>query len=209
MKRSDVVRLLLYLVVLAAMAAYPVRKILQFEWPSEMTELFRFKVNLYDPYDPVRGRFVRLSFGRLEFKCDQPTSWDAKINRPGGSVVYAVLDRRKDGTAFVTKLTDTPVPGSAVLKVRCRWRGRDYNPKTKRCSGKWSYLYDYPFDRFYLNEKLAPEAEKLLRSAKRGTEAELLVRIYPDGSFCVDDLQIDKRSIRDVLRSRQEKSEKK
>ena len=51
-----------------------------------------------------------------------------------------------------------------------------------------------PFERFYLNERKAPEAERLLQ--KRGSKAELVVMVYPDGIYRVHDLIINGKSAR-------------
>ena len=60
--------------------------------------------------------------------------------------------------------------------------------------------FSLPFDRYYINEKLAKPAEKLLRevtSAKK--PAVLVVAVYADGNYAVRDLLIDGKPLREHL----------
>ena len=59
MTKPNLVRFVCCLLAFGAALVWPVHRILQFECSKDYT-LHRFKVTLYDPYDPMRGRFLRL-----------------------------------------------------------------------------------------------------------------------------------------------------
>lgn len=59
------------------------------------------------------------------------------------------------------------------------------------------HLFQLPFQRFYLNERDASTAERLLQEAER---AELAVQVYPNGNYAVRDLLLDGEPLREALR---------
>ena len=63
----------------------------------------KFRVRLYDPYDPMRGRYVR-----LQAFPDRVETSDKTSRLPWGSKekVFAVLQRGKDGFAQVLRLEE-------------------------------------------------------------------------------------------------------
>ena len=61
MKRSELIRLVCYLAAFAFILFHPVRTIMRFSFPSVKGVEYRFPVTAYDPYDPMRGRYVRLN----------------------------------------------------------------------------------------------------------------------------------------------------
>ncbi len=63
--------------------------------------------------------------------------------------------------------------------------------------------YALPFDRFYMDEKLAPEAEKAYLDANRRGQQEgvVVVRVWR-GFGVIEELELGVRPIRDVARER-------
>lgn len=187
----DKLRLVLFLLTFAAILYYPVSKIIVVEFPGKEPAVYEFDTSLYDPYDPMRGRYVRLSFGEIEHIEIQGNAGEKFVGMNHG---YAVLGKDKNGRAVITELcTRGEIPdGKDFLRVKIRfpWQNKTYVQN--------KIYITLPFDRFYLNEKLAPEAEKLLQDCTEN--AVLKVKVYENGNFAVDDLCIGGKSIRTLCR---------
>ena len=171
------------LAVLAQWAA-PLSQIWTHEQVLTQGTLIKLKCSAPDPYDPLRGRYLAV----------RPTQNEAavpaglKITR--GTQVYALFTTGADGFATISSLALTPPASGAYLRL------------------KSGYVYDnkasiiWPFDRFYVNEKLAPEADKWfaenIRSAQ-GITAE--VRVL-NGRAVLEDLSLDGKPFREILKAR-------
>ena len=196
MKRSDIIRLVCYVAALVFILFYPVRTIRQFMFPATKGIALRFPVTVYDPYDPMRGRYVRLSLstGRDIVLPNKNRDLDFRYRQK----VFAVLDTRSDNPKIVDLVADRKEvpPGAFFLPVQYLSFNRDYDTKTRKYLKTGKHQVQLPFERFYLNEHKAPKAEKLLQ--KRNTKAELLVIVYPDGVYQVKDLFINGTSVRSL-----------
>ncbi|MBO4648618.1 MAG: GDYXXLXY domain-containing protein [Lentisphaeria bacterium] len=196
MKRSDIIRLVCYAAALVFILFYPVRTIRQFMFPATKGIALRFPVMIYDPYDPMRGRYVRLGLttGRNIVLPNKNRDLGFRYRQN----VFAVLDTRSDSPKIVDLVADRKEvsPGAFFLPVQYLSCNRDYDTKARKYLETGKHQVQLPFERFYLNEHKAPKAEKLLQ--KRNTKAELLVIVYPDGVYQVKDLFIDGTSVRSL-----------
>ena len=143
--------------------------------------VWKFKTAPIDPEDAVRGRYVMLNFAAEEFP--QPS---AVLTTP----VYALLKESPDGFAEIDQISATPVRGDNVIKVEpvSFWSGKQH--------------VAFPFDKFWLTEKIAPEAEKAYReNSQRGKEnAYVTVRVR-NGDAALEQLYIDNQPLTDYLRA--------
>ena len=88
-------------------------------------KIIRLKCSLYDPFDPLKGRYVSLDFEETRGKfstlfCDDsvliPGSKDSdKIAFPS---VYAIFENNKEGVSVLKKITISK-PNGAELFLRC------------------------------------------------------------------------------------------
>ncbi len=129
----------------------------------------KFVVAPVDPADPFRGRYVRLRFAGAEFKTQE------KLPFAEGQPIHALLEADAQGYASVKALAaEPPAGGTPYVEIRRWWGGPDYrtNPETKKSEKcGWRYGLTFPFDRYYMNEKAAPEAERLYREAQRASRS--------------------------------------
>ena len=88
-----------------------------------------------DPYDPLRGRYLAVRPSQTE----APVPAGMVLNE--GTQVYAVLTPGADGFAIISSLSLTPPEGGDYVRVKSRYV---FNEKA---------VIDWPFDRFYVNEK--------------------------------------------------------
>lgn len=195
MKRSELIRLVCYLAAFAFILFHPIRTIMRFSFPSVKGVEYRFPVTAYDPYDPMRGRYVRLNLsdaGRVRLP-------KKIINLAASSrkACFAVLEKTPDGKAKIVDLVSArkEIPaGKHFIPVKYSWFNRDYDSKKKKYLKTGRHHIRLPFERFYLNERKAPKAEQLLQNRKN--KAELIVILYPDGIYQVKDLLINGKSVR-------------
>jgi len=147
--------------------------------------IIRVKCTAPDPYDPLRGRFLAVRPEQTRFKLPSETD----ITR--GTSIYCTLTPGADGLHTISDVNASPPKTGTYLKATAGWIYE------KEMSIEW------PFDRYYLNEKLAPEADKWfaenIRTAK-GIVAEARVL---GGRAVLTDLTLDGRSFRELLKERQ------
>lgn len=177
--------LLLFAVAALSQWAAPLLQILKHERTLEQGSVHRLKCTAPDPYDPLRGRYLAVRPDPEECQAG------ADVKLVSGQRVYVTLLDGPDGLATLSSVHVTPPESGAYVRMSVRWAGTD---------GK--VHLEWPFDRFYLNEKLAPEADKWfaesIRSSK-GVVAEIRVL---KGSAVLTDLAFDGRSFREILKER-------
>jgi len=144
--------------------------------------VWKFKTAPVDPEDAVRGRYVMLRFAAEDFT--QPEKFQTTDQ------VYAVLKETADGFAEIDHLSTTPVSGDNVITVEP--------------GGNWDDRQHIviPFTKFWVTEKIAPEAEKAYReNSRRGKEnAYVTVRVR-SGDAALEQLYIDNQPLPEFLRA--------
>ena len=174
-------RLILFAIVGLAELALPGHSI----WMRSQTlvngRVWKLRAEPVDPVDALRGRYVTLAFAA------------ETVPRTGGLgsgiEAYAVLKEGSDGFAVVDRLSETPLSGDNVIKVRT--------------TGYWgdAQHIDFPFKRFWLPEKIAPRAEEAYASNshrdKQNAYATIRVR---NGDSAVEQLYIGDLPLADYLR---------
>jgi uncharacterized membrane-anchored protein len=145
-------------------------------------KVWKFRTAPVDPLDAVRGRYVTLSF-----KAEQVPQ---AIRLPPSESAYAVLKEGASGFAEIERLSTTPLRGDNVMKVRpgSWWDGAQH--------------VDFPLDRYWVNEKSAPEAERAYaeNSRKQKDNVYVTVRVH-NGDAAIEQLFIDDQPLPEYLRS--------
>ena len=175
------VRLLIFAVVALAQVSVPGWVV----WTRTQTlskgKLWKFRTAPVDPVDVVRGRYVALAF-------TAETVPQAE-RLPAASCAYAVLKEDDRGFAAVDRLSVTRVRGDNVMKVKpgAWWNGTQH--------------IEFPFDRFWLTEKIAPEAERAYTASNRQAKenAYVTIRVH-EGDAALEQLFIDDQPLLEYLR---------
>jgi uncharacterized membrane-anchored protein len=165
----------------------------------------KFVTRPVDPSDPFRGRYVALNFEAETFKTDMEP--DLKSGEAG----YAVFKVDAEGYAsIVTLVHEPPSHETRYFPVSVRYTEVNAHPNTgsETNAPARTYMLKFPFDRYYMNEKAAPEAESAYREANRVTRGEekkemtrdnyLAVRIL-DGKAVAEHLYIKGQPIEKLL----------
>lgn len=180
--------LAVFAVAAVAQWLLPLSGIWQHERVISRGTLVKIECGAPDPYDPLRGRY--LAVRPAQSTVSEPEGFP----RGRGRVpVWATLEAGDDGLSRIKSLSLEPVSGPTVIPLTARYRGTT--------NGTDVIWLDWPFDRFYVNERLAPDADKLVaeRSRDRKTVAE--VRLL-DGRAVLTDILLDGVSIREVVKRR-------
>lgn len=147
-------------------------------------EQFKFKVAPVDPYDAFRGRYVALRL--MEDKAPVPES----INLDYGQRVFAHIAVDEEGFAKFSKVTTFRPHGERYIETRV----------FSSLVGEGQVLLDLPIDRYYMEEKKAPLAERVYRRhTRKGIEdAYVLVRVK-DGLAVIEALYVGGKRIEEAV----------
>lgn len=162
MSRTRIIALL-FLIVALVQLALPAARIRLYERTLRDGKVFKFRTAPVDPYDAFRGRYVA-----LRFETGDP-AWEEKDNASYKRKIFVLVETGPDGFARFTKASpDRPASGD-YLEAKAGYGGDDQHVRV-----------EVPFDRFYMEEKLAPEAERVYRERsanRRERDAYAIVRL--------------------------------
>ncbi|OGV34412.1 MAG: hypothetical protein A2020_05050 [Lentisphaerae bacterium GWF2_45_14] len=177
-------RLLIALFILATLAqfAVPSSMIYKYETVLGNGEVFRFKTAPVDPSDPFRGKYVTLSIENDSVK-------NTGHLFSYGESVFLVVENDKDGFAYFSKASKEKPATSNYYKTRCKW------------ADGGEIRVQIGFDRYYMNEEKAPEAERRYnaRRSKDASPSWVSVRIL-NGTAVIEDLFINGVSVNELLK---------
>ncbi len=138
---------------------------------------FKFKTRPVDPSDPFRGKYIILNFDSEQFPVSDPLNW----NR--GNEVFVSLDDSA-GYAMINAVSQTKPDHPDFIKATVSYVDDNM------------LYFDYPFDRFYLEERKAPIAEKLYAESQNDTLIEVAAVVgIKNGVAALKDVTIDGKSI--------------
>lgn len=177
----------LFIVMAFVQLAVPAKMI----YDSEMTErhgtLFKLRTAPIDPVDPFRGKYINLSYEASSFDTADTTYVQ-------GDMVYIVLKEDATGFATIASIEHTkPIgtPDYVQAEVTFNYGGRIH--------------FEYLFDRFYMEESKAPQAEAAYSEYSRKGKAKPAYAIVAvrDGNAVVKDVIIDGMPVKEfVIRER-------
>jgi len=177
MKSSRIV-LALFAAVALLQLAVATSQLWRSEWTLRTGKPYKFKTAPVDPYDAFRGRYVALAFEQRE------APWEGGARARRGDSAYAVLSEDADGFARVARLTPERPESGDYFRVKT-----GYSSKSNHVS------FSFSFDRFYMEERKATEAERVYRENSRNTYAVVRVR---DGVGVIEDLFVGDKPIREL-----------
>lgn len=151
---------------------------------------FKFKTEPIDPTDPFRGKYITLRYDENTFQVEDESEWYRDED------VYVSLKTDDEGFVKISAVSKgKPMNDNAFVMAKVRYTSYDStNTLTIR----------YPFDRYYMEESKAYEAEKIHRQSQRDSShlTYALVSIR-DGKAVLKDVLIDEVSIREIVKNRQ------
>lgn len=171
-------RIALFALVAVVQLAVAGGAIIRSEVALRRGEVFRFRIQPVDPVDAFRGRYVA-----IRFTLDRAPAPDGLELRQG-QWVYIPLQPGGDGWAAFGPASPDPPESGAYLRLR---PGGIYPDE----DGRRRVWVTLPFNRYYMDEDLAPEAERAARGSRRGQrDAFVTVRVFR-GAGVLEELYLD------------------
>lgn len=143
-----------FIIMVAAQWFVPGQMIYEQERVLTQGTPYKFKTQPIDPSDPFRGKYITLRYEMERSLKVEDTVWNP--NDP----IYVYIKEGKDGFAEATQLSQKP------LDTR-----QDYVLATYTYSTKGRVNFDLPFDRFYMEESKAYDAELAVRETQRNRDS--------------------------------------
>jgi uncharacterized membrane-anchored protein len=166
----------------------PVSMILGKEKVISQGEVYRFRTQPVDPSDPFRGKYINLSFEENSIRLPNASEWYE------GDPVYVILATDEKGFAKIDSLTkDLPATGDDYVKASISYIIHDTVSHV---------TIQYPFERFYMEESKATNAElaynEALRDSAQITYALVSIK---DGDAVIRDVLINGIPIREAAKN--------
>jgi uncharacterized membrane-anchored protein len=183
---SKLLRSALFAIVALVQLAVAGGAIYKSELALRTGETYLFRIQPVDPVDAFRGRYVA-----IRFAVDRaPVTDDFEVRRRRH--VFVPIEIDDDGYATLGRASPDPPQAGAYLRLRAGHVALDDD-------GIRHVWVTMPFGRFYMDEDLAPEAERAVWGGPRGRrEASVSVRIR-NGVGVIEELYIDGVPIREWL----------
>ncbi len=193
-------KLIFPLFVIMALAQWivPGKMILDSERVLRDGDVYKFKTQPVDPSDPFRGKYITLNFEADHFETDTLQKFE------NGQEVYLKLSIDSLGFAGIAALeAERPENIEGVLITTIS------NTNPYRLPGRQYVYFEYPFERFYVEESKAAEAERAYWDSNRDSThtTYALVKIK-NGQAVLEDVRIDDKSIVDIVRAINERADK-
>jgi len=146
---------------------------------------YKFKTQPIDPSDPFRGKYITLNFDATSILLADSDRWES------GEDVYITFTSDSAGFAKASGIFREPPDSEAFLKTSVNYFNT-YN--------HFEVFFNIPFDRFYLEESKASQAEQLYWQAQSDTTqvAYGLVTIGK-GQAVLTDVMINDKSVVDII----------
>jgi|SRR5688572_20952663 uncharacterized membrane-anchored protein len=178
--------LILFIVMCLAQWVVPGKMVFDSERIIADGTLFKFKTAPIDPADPFRGRYITLNFQENFVPFRDSLEWQR------GQEIYVTFKLNEEGFAVPDNAYHTPPESPTYLRTMV--------DDVSHYQGDFKVWYKLPFDRFYLEESKAPQAEERYREAQRDSAqvAYALVSIGP-GQAVLQDVIINDRSVTDII----------
>ncbi|QCK15767.1 GDYXXLXY domain-containing protein [Mangrovivirga cuniculi] len=184
----------LFILVALIQLYIPAKMIMEQEKILDEGQTFKFKTQPIDPTDPFRGKYIVLNYEANSVVIDTSKQWNY------GDEIYVTLSQNKEGfTEPVDVFKDKPETLEPFIIARIGGIHDYEKPPTLRI--------EYPFDRYYMEESMAPVAETVHRESQRDSlvESYSVIKIL-NGEAVLEDVIVGNKSIKEIVKERQAKS---
>lgn len=181
----------LFVFMVIAQLAVPIWNIKSSESVIQEGQVYKFEARPFDPFDPFRGKFVRLAFEveRPVYPIESPET----IRK--GQDLYASIVLNEEGFVQFDKIyTEVPEHLHAYVLVKCRFTNED------------GVFINLPNNRFYMEETLAQPAEDLLRDRSILESEKVYAEVHIlNGESRLTEVMVDATPIAQYVRQKLER----
>ncbi len=158
---------------------------------SEGTE-YKFKTAPIDPNDPFRGKYISLNFEQNTIEVENADDWIMEQE------VYAILTKDEDGYAKISSV-EKERPDGEEEYVQAKAFFVSFNDSNK-------LSLEFPFDRFYMEESKAYDAELVYRESQiDSSQVTYALVSIKNGEAVLKDVMIDGVSIKEIVKSNKDR----
>jgi uncharacterized membrane-anchored protein len=170
----------------------PSKTILDQETILSKGRLFKLQTAPIDPSDPFRGKYIILNFSENEVLVNNYQEW------VDHEYMYITL-ADSAGYARISRASLYEQEGDDYIKVRI----------SNVDSGTPARVtFEYPFERFYLEESKASEAERLYWESRSDSTQHVYANIrVRNGQASLENVMVNDRPIADIVREMNKKPE--
>ncbi|RED47925.1 GDYXXLXY domain-containing protein [Seonamhaeicola aphaedonensis] len=175
---------IIFLVVVTAQIFVPTQMILDREAVLNTGVPYKFKTRPIDPADPFRGKYIA-----LRFKANKWSTIDSLWVRK--EKVYVYLDTDSLGFAKIHSVSKEIQPeiNKDFIEAKVDWY-KEYNNELH---------VTYPFNRFYMEEGKAYDAEVVVRENQKNIENVYALVFVKNGESVLKDVIIDNMPLKDYV----------
>lgn len=147
-------------------------------------QIHKLKLQILDPADPLRGRYMILNFAENRVKT-------TGLKPPYGKKFYVQLSRNNDGFSVPVNAAYQPMDDKNWLEVSALgYLSEDSS----------MVLFQYPFDRFFINENAADSTNTFLMSSLQDTNMKCWAEVsIHEGTSILRDVKVNGKSINSAL----------
>jgi uncharacterized membrane-anchored protein len=180
----------IYLVVVFALVAVaqlyvPATLIIKSEFILKNGSKYLFRTAPIDPSDAFRGKYVQLAFDIDSLVVGDKSEYNYNHSQ------YAHITVDSLGFAKLLGLNESKPSSGDFIKVKISYIANN------------AVHFNYPFERFYLEEGLAAKAEELYRKNNiRGKQDSYAVVRVKSGTAVIEDLWIGGKPIKESLKEK-------
>jgi len=187
---SKKILLSVFILVALAQLYVPAKMILDREEILETGTEYKFSTAPIDPNDPFRGKYIILSYKDNVVAVKDEKSWAT------GETVYVSLVKDEAGFAKIASVSkEKPSENKDFVKAEVSAVSSDGTNKLT--------LY-YPFDRYYMEESKAYDAEIIYaESAQDSTQIAYALVSIKEGEAVLKDVLINGTPIKEIVKAKQ------
>ncbi|WOD44100.1 GDYXXLXY domain-containing protein [Hwangdonia lutea] len=176
---------ILFIVVAIAQLFVPAQMIFNQESIIKTGTAYKFKTQPVDPSDPYRGKYINLNYEQNTF-ITTDSIWERQDK------VYLYLETDSLGFAKINQVSKTPLNSDKDYIVGNVWW---YNKAEQKLN------FNLPFNRYYMKETKAYDAEVAVRNNQRDTiQNTTYALVYvKNGEAVLNDVVINDISIKDYV----------
>jgi len=147
--------------------------------------LYKFKTAPIDPSDPMRGKYITLNFQENFFQFTDSAEWQR------GEQIFVTFTTDSAGFAIPEQVYHTRPQAESYLGTFVDYVDYTYDYKV------W---YKLPFDRFYLEESKASQAEQIYWKAQRDSAQVAYAEVsIGQGQAVLKNVIINDKPIIDII----------
>ncbi|MBI4558538.1 MAG: GDYXXLXY domain-containing protein [Candidatus Hydrogenedentes bacterium] len=183
-----------FLAMVAAQIAVPWSMIAKHEATLRTGAVYKFRTQPVDPADAFRGRYVWLQVEASSAPLQRGQTFG------DGQKVFAVLATDEQGFAKFSRVSGTRPSSGDYVATKVTYIN----------TSELTVGLQLPLDRYYLEESLAPEAERAYREHSRVGQRDTYITVrVRDGYAVIEELYVNDSPIKDFVRREMAESEPK